>query len=173
MEKENTADNIDWEVEERVRSDSAATGIGQGFYWRESLSKVLAALRWPVMDPGTSHKRSLQTRTATFSNQSRQLHTLSYTFSDILQYILLNENSLQAGPRGEREIQFYRTITEATDSNLKQFQPFIPSFYGSCTKKDGQFMMIENATMRMARPCIMDVKVCAATFVKINNYLLL
>ena len=76
----------------------------------------------------------------------------------ILRYFL-NESCPQAGPRGEREIQFYRTITEATDSSLKQFQPFIPSFYGSCTKKDGQFMMIENATMRMTRPCIMDIKV--------------
>ena len=67
--------------------------------------------------------------------------------------------TLQAGPRGEREIQFYRTITEATDPSLTQFQQFIPNFYGSCTKKDGQFMMIENATMRMTRPCIMDIKV--------------
>merc|ERR1712032_1323310 len=66
--------------------------------------------------------------------------------------------------RGEREIQFYRTITEATDSSLAQFQPFIPSFYGSCTKKDGQFMMIENATMRMTRPCIMDIKIGAKTY---------
>ena len=65
----------------------------------------------------------------------------------------------QAGPRGGREIQFYQRITEATETSLKQFQPFIPGFYGSCAKKDGQFMMIENATMRMARPCIMDIKV--------------
>jgi len=88
---------------------------------------------------------------------------------DKSQAILTNKDGyilkpIQAGPRGEREIQFYRTITEATDSNLKQFQPFIPSFYGSCTKKDGQFMMIENATMRMTRPCIMDVKIGAKTY---------
>merc|ERR1712088_390494 len=36
--------------------------------------------------------------------------------------------------------------------------------YGSCTKKDGQFMMIENATMRMTRPCIMDIKIGAKTY---------
>jgi len=88
---------------------------------------------------------------------------------DKSQAILTNKDGyilkpIQAGPRGEREIQFYRTITEATDSSLKQFQPFIPSFYGSCTKKDGQFMMIENATMRMTRPCIMDIKIGAKTY---------
>lgn len=88
---------------------------------------------------------------------------------DKSQAILTNKDGyilkpIQAGPRGEREIQFYQTITEATDLSLKQFQPFIPSFYGSCTKKDGQFMMIENATMRMTRPCIMDVKIGAKTY---------
>ena len=118
-------------------------------------------LRLRVMDLGTSHKQSLQTRTDTFSNQFRQFCTLRYIlrFSSQVYCILQNEHFLQAGPRGEREIQFYRTITEGTDSSLAQFQPFIPSFYGSCTKKDGQFMMIENATMRMTRPCIMDIKV--------------
>ena len=56
-------------------------------------------------------------------------------------------------------MEFYQTVTASEDPGMTQFQPFIPTFYGSCTKKGRKFLMIQNATMQMVKPCIMDIKV--------------
>jgi len=88
---------------------------------------------------------------------------------DKSQAILTNKDGyilkpIQSGPRGEREVQFYQTVNSSEEAEVTQFLPFIPAFYGSCTKKDGKFMMIENATIRMTKPCIMDIKIGAKTY---------
>ena len=56
-------------------------------------------------------------------------------------------------------MEFYQTVTALEDPGMVQFQPFIPTFYGSCTKQGRKFLMIQNATMKMTKPCIMDIKV--------------
>lgn len=88
---------------------------------------------------------------------------------DKSQAILTNKNGcilkpIQSGPRGEREVEFYHRVNTSTDPEVMKFLDFIPKYYGSCTKKDGKFMMIENATIGMVKPCIMDVKIGAKTY---------
>lgn len=88
---------------------------------------------------------------------------------DKSQAILTNKNGcilkpIQPPPRGDREVEFYQTVNTSEDPNVSQFLKFIPTFYGICTKKDGRFMMIENATIGMTKPCIMDVKIGAKTY---------
>lgn len=88
---------------------------------------------------------------------------------DKSQAILTNKDGcilkpIQPPPRGDREVEFYQNVTTSTDPELAQFVKFIPQFYGTCTKKDGKFMMIENLTKGMVKPCIVDIKVGAKTY---------
>jgi len=88
---------------------------------------------------------------------------------DKSQAILTNKNGyilkpIQPPPRGDREVEFYQNVTTSEDPAVAQFADFIPKFYGSCTKKDGRFLMIENATTGMIQPCIMDIKIGAKTY---------
>lgn len=88
---------------------------------------------------------------------------------DKSQAILTNKDGcilkpIQPPPRGDREVEFYQNVTTSTDPQLAQFVTFIPQFYGTCTKKDGKFMMIENLTKGMVKPCIVDIKVGAKTY---------
>ena len=74
---------------------------------------------------------------------------------------------MQASLRGEREIEFYQMISSSTDSSLKQFQPFMPIFYGLCTYEERQLMAIENATKGMTKPCVLDIKVVKVKYQQI------
>jgi len=71
---------------------------------------------------------------------------------------------IQASLRGERETKFYQMISSSRDPSLKQFQPFMPFFYGLCTYEERQFMAIENATKGMTKPCVLDIKIGAKTY---------
>lgn len=89
---------------------------------------------------------------------------------DKSQAILTNKDGcilkpIQAPPRGVRELEFYQEVNSITASpEESQFLPFIPKFFGSCNKRNGQFMMIENLTGGMKKPCIMDIKVGEKTY---------
>lgn len=88
---------------------------------------------------------------------------------DKSQAILTNKEGcilkpIQPPPRGDREVEFYRNVTTSTDPEVSRFVQFIPQYFGTCTKKDGKFMMIENLTKGMAKPCIVDIKVGAKTY---------
>jgi len=88
---------------------------------------------------------------------------------DKSQAILTNKEGcilkpIQPPPRGDREVEFYQNVTTSTDPEIAQFVQFIPQYFGTCTKKDGKFMMIENLTKGMAKPCIVDIKVGAKTY---------
>jgi len=89
---------------------------------------------------------------------------------DKSQAILTNKDGcilkpIQPPPRGVRELEFYQEVNSDTASpEVAQFLPFIPQFFGSCNKRNGQFMMIENLTGGMKKPCIMDIKVGAKTY---------
>jgi len=88
---------------------------------------------------------------------------------DKSQAILTNKEGyilkpIQPPPRGDREVEFYQTVNSSSDPNVAQFVQFIPQFFGTCKKKDGKFMMIENLTKGMMKPCIVDIKVGAKTY---------
>ena len=71
---------------------------------------------------------------------------------------------IQPPPRGDREVKFYENVNTSEDPEVAKFLRFIPSYFGNCTKKDDKFMMIENLTQGMKKPCIVDVKVGAKTY---------
>ena len=74
---------------------------------------------------------------------------------------------MQASLRGEREMEFYQMISRSRDPSLKQFQPFMPMFYGLCTYEEKQFMAMENATKGMTKPCVLDIKVVEVKYQQI------
>jgi 1D-myo-inositol-tetrakisphosphate 5-kinase/inositol-polyphosphate multikinase len=76
---------------------------------------------------------------------------------------------IQEGPRGEREVEFFKTVTNSSDPTEAVWQEFIPHFYGVSRKvlEDGtkaEYLMMENLTKGFKKPCIMDVKIGAKTY---------
>eukprot|EP00092_Neocalanus_flemingeri_P006501 GFUD01007008.1.p1 GENE.GFUD01007008.1~~GFUD01007008.1.p1 ORF type:complete len:302 (+),score=107.35 GFUD01007008.1:133-1038(+) len=76
---------------------------------------------------------------------------------------------IQEGARGQREVEFFKTVTNSSDPTLAVFQEFIPQFYGVSRKKleDGtkvEYLMMENLTKNFIKLCIMDVKIGAKTY---------
>jgi len=76
---------------------------------------------------------------------------------------------IQEGVRGEREVEFYKTVTSSTDPTESVWKEFIPQFHGSGSKtlEDGtkvEYLMMENLTKDFKKPCIMDVKIGAKTY---------
>lgn len=76
---------------------------------------------------------------------------------------------VQAPPRGEREIAFYETITNSTDTGVHAFEKFTPKYFGVKTRRNSQdeeseFLVIENLTKGMKKACVMDIKIGAKTY---------
>ena len=75
---------------------------------------------------------------------------------------------VQENKRGEREVQFFKTVASSTDPAVKVFADFIPQFHGVNKKvKDGKektFLMMENLTNNFSKPCIMDIKIGTRTW---------
>jgi 1D-myo-inositol-tetrakisphosphate 5-kinase/inositol-polyphosphate multikinase len=76
---------------------------------------------------------------------------------------------IQEGARGEREVEFFKTVTNSSDPTEAVWQEFIPQFYGVSRKilEDGtkvEYLMMENLTKDFSKPCIMDVKIGAKTY---------
>ena len=76
---------------------------------------------------------------------------------------------IQNDKRGQRELQFFKTVFSSEDESVKTFLSFIPHFHGSTkkTKSDGglqEFIMMENLTNNFSKACIMDVKIGAKTY---------
>ena len=76
---------------------------------------------------------------------------------------------IQNDKRGQRELQFFKTVFSSEDESVKMFQSFIPHFHGATkkTKSDGgiqDFIMMENLTNNFHKACIMDVKIGAKTY---------
>jgi len=93
---------------------------------------------------------------------------------DAKQAILTNKKGcilkpVQAPPRGLREKKFYEEIFKSEGDTASLLKPFLPKYYGSCKKKSGdgqlvEFLMIENLSQDMSKPCIMDIKIGAKTY---------
>ena len=76
---------------------------------------------------------------------------------------------IQEGRRGEREVEFFKTVTSSSDPAESVWQEFIPHFYGVSSKilEDGtkvEYLMMENLTKNCKKPCIMDIKIGAKTY---------
>merc|ERR550532_1807032 len=75
---------------------------------------------------------------------------------------------VQENKRGEREVQFFKTVASSTDPAVKVFADFIPQFHGVNKKvKDGKektFLMMENLTNNFSKACIMDIKIGTRTW---------
>merc|ERR1711892_349300 len=76
---------------------------------------------------------------------------------------------IQEGVRGEREVEFYKTVTSSLDPTESVWKEFIPQFHGMTSKplEDGTkvaYLMMENLTKDFKKPCIMDVKIGAQTY---------
>ena len=76
---------------------------------------------------------------------------------------------IQNDKRGQRELQFFKTVFSSEDESVKMFLSFIPHFHGSTkkSKSDGglqEFIMMENLTNNFSKACIMDVKIGAKTY---------
>ena len=76
---------------------------------------------------------------------------------------------IQGDARGQREAEFFRTISNSTDPAVRAFLEFMPHFHGVSKRKKsdgatGEFIMMENLTNNLSKPCIMDVKIGARTW---------
>jgi len=76
---------------------------------------------------------------------------------------------IQEGARGEREVEFFKAVTNSSDFSMAVFKEFIPQFHGVSRKKleDGtmvEYLMMENLTKDFSKPCIMDVKIGTKTY---------
>ena len=76
---------------------------------------------------------------------------------------------IQGDARGQREAEFFRTVSNSTDPAVRAFLEFMPHFHGVSMKKKsdgatGEFIMMENLTNNLRKPCIMDIKIGARTW---------
>merc|ERR1719510_992955 len=76
---------------------------------------------------------------------------------------------IQGDARGQREAEFFRTISNSTDPAVRAFLEFMPHFHGVSKRKKsdgatGEFIMMENLTNNLRKPCIMDIKIGARTW---------
>jgi len=76
---------------------------------------------------------------------------------------------IQEGVRGEREVVFFKTVTNSANLHESVFKEFIPGFHGVRSKilEDGtkvEYLVMENLTQNFKKPCVMDVKIGAKTY---------
>ena len=75
---------------------------------------------------------------------------------------------VQENKRGQREVEFFKTVASSTDPAVRVFADFIPQFHGVNKKtkngKEKTFLMMENLTSNFSKPCIMDVKIGTRTW---------
>lgn len=76
---------------------------------------------------------------------------------------------IQNDVRGQRERDFFKTVSSSEDPEIRKFLEFIPQFHGVTkrSKSDGgqqEFIMMENLTGNFSKACIMDVKIGAKTY---------
>jgi len=71
---------------------------------------------------------------------------------------------VQEGARGERELEFFRTLAATTDPAVARFREVTPGFHGVEERAGQRFLCMENLTLGCKKPCIMDIKVGARTW---------
>ncbi|CAD0202817.1 unnamed protein product [Chrysodeixis includens] len=68
----------------------------------------------------------------------------------------------------KREVDFYKRLASTTDEDLLELRTFVPKYFG-CRKftyngYEQDYVILEDLTLRMLEPCIMDVKIGKRTW---------
>jgi len=76
---------------------------------------------------------------------------------------------VQAPPKGRREVAFYQKLSTSSNETDIQFKSLTAKYFGtkSVTLSSGdviEYLVLENLTQRMTKPCVMDVKIGAITY---------
>lgn len=75
----------------------------------------------------------------------------------------------QAPPKGTREIEFYKNVSNSFHPIDVKLYSLMPKFYGvEDLSRDGvsqsQYLILEDLTQGMSEPCVMDIKIGAKTY---------
>lgn len=82
---------------------------------------------------------------------------------------------VQAPPKGDRETDFYRRVSTSSHPTDMEIYSFMAKFYGienvrggmmfgECEQQQQPYLVLEDLTRGMRRPCVMDIKVGARTY---------
>jgi len=76
---------------------------------------------------------------------------------------------IQPPPRGLRELEFYKKISSSCEEEDVKIRDLTPKFYGVETIKlsdghQGQYLVLENLTFGLHKPCVMDIKIGKITY---------
>lgn len=76
---------------------------------------------------------------------------------------------IQPPPRGLRELEFYKKISSSCEEEDVKIRDLTPKFYGVETIKmsdgiQGQYLVLENLTFGLGKPCVMDIKIGKITY---------
>lgn len=78
-------------------------------------------------------------------------------------YIL---KSVEGGTKGKNEVRFYEELKK--DDSLTKLRELVPSYFGTVTvkinSKDMTFIVLNDITRGMKKPCVMDVKIGLQTW---------
>jgi len=76
---------------------------------------------------------------------------------------------VQPPPRGPREVNFYETLYSSSLPDHIRMRNFAPKFFGTENVKMSngevsEFIVLENLTFGLAKPCVMDIKIGKVTY---------
>jgi len=71
---------------------------------------------------------------------------------------------IQDSSRGLRELEFYQSITSSSKEDDVEIKRFIPKFYGDEKINNKHYLVLENLTFGMSKPCVMDIKIGKITY---------
>jgi len=78
---------------------------------------------------------------------------------------------VQAPPKGEREISFYKQLLESTDPDDQRISQVVPEFFGvgHATTKNGkvtseEFLVLSNVMEGFSKPSVVDIKIGERTW---------
>ncbi|GBP18056.1 Inositol polyphosphate multikinase [Eumeta japonica] len=68
----------------------------------------------------------------------------------------------------QREVDFYKRVSTSDDPDLVELRKYIPKYFG-CKKytydgHENEYIILEDLTVRMLEPCVMDVKIGKRTW---------
>jgi len=76
---------------------------------------------------------------------------------------------MQAPPRGAREVKFYQHLYSSVQEDDIRMRNLAPKFFGTENVKMAngemnEFIVLENITFGMSKPCLMDIKIGRITY---------
>jgi len=71
---------------------------------------------------------------------------------------------VQAAPKGPREVAFYTRLSASSHNTDLKLRSLTAKFYGCETLGDCDYLVLENLTDGLVKPCVMDVKIGRRTY---------